>query len=296
MKVAIVGGTGRLGTPVAKALQLAGMDITIVTRNADKASQQMGDHYRYAEASLDDVASLERALFGMDAVHINLGGNTEQECDQNVRLGTENIVKAAQTMGLSLISMISGTTVCEGNTFFYDINAKYQAEQAIVHGGIPYLVFCPSWFMESLPQFVNRGRASIFGTGETPIRWLAASDYAQMVATAYKNTSIRNKRFILHGPKAITLRSALSVYAHHLDPVPSVGTAPYWLASVLSWLTGQKAIKHAANMCRYYEQVGDLGDPSEAVKLLGAPTTELSTWCAQSQTKPAQVVRLTSVG
>ena len=296
MKVAIVGGTGRLGLPVAEAMKQAGLNVTIVTRDAKKTRDRLGDDFLYVEANLDDVASLERALFGMDAVHINVSGYTESQCDQNIRIGTENIVTAAQNLKLRLISTISGTTVCEGNSHFYDIKAKYQAEKAIIHGGIPYLIFCPSWFMESLPQFVSGGRASIFGAGEQPIHWVAASDYAQMVVKAYQDKGIRNKRFIVHGPKAMNMRAAMNVYVHHLSPVLRVSHAPYWLASALSWLTGKPEIKHAAKFCRYYEDGGDLGDPAETNRLLGAPTTELRQWCANTLKPEGQVIKLRSVG
>jgi len=296
MKAAIVGGTGRLGAPVAKALQQAGIAVTIVTRNATKAAKQLGDQFSYVEASLDDVASLERALFGMDAVHINLAGSSEKECDRNIRQGAEHIALAAKNLKLKLISLISGTTVCEQNTHFYDIKAKYEAEQALISSGLPYLIFCPSWFMESLPQFVNGGRASLFGPGEQTTHWVAAADYAQMVARAYLDSRIRNKRLLVHGPQAISMRGALEQYVQFLDPDLAVTTAPYWLGTVLSMLTGKAEIRHAARMCRYFEAVGDLGDAAETTRLLGAPTTELSQWCAAQFKQDGQVVNLRSTG
>lgn len=218
------------------------------------------------------------------------------ECDRNIRQGAENIARAAKNLKLKLISFISGTTVCEENTHFYDIKAKYEAEQAIRSSGVPYLIFCPSWFMESLPQFVNGGRASIFGPGEQTTHWLAAADYAAMVARAYLDEQIRDKRLIVHGPQALSMKAALQLYVKYLDPDLTVTNAPYWLGTVLSLVTANPAIRHAARMCRYFEAVGDLGDPSEANRLLGAPTIDLPQWCSTRFNQDEQLASLRSAG
>lgn len=279
MHVAIVGGTGLLGQPIAKALLNTGYKVTIVTRNAAKAVETMGKGFEYAEAAIDDMTSLQQAFHSVDAVHVNLSGYTPAQCEQIIHQGTANIVGAAQCAGVQLISMITGATVCEANSGFYEIKAKLAAENIIKGSGIPYVIFCPSWFMESLPNFINNGRANIFGSGSVPIHWLAADDYAKQFLHAYATPEVRNKRLTLHGPSAISLQSALTTYVECLEPTLTVNHSPYWLGTLLTWLTGDKSIRHAAKLCRYYESVGDIGDPSETNELVGAPKIELSDWC-----------------
>ena len=279
MNVAIIGGTGRLGLPVAHSLKQQGMHITIVTRDVEASKLNLGTGFKYAQADVSNMASLVQALKGMDAVHINLSGVNAEECKSTIHHGTEHIVKAAQINQLSLISMISGTTVCEDNRFFYDIDAKYAAEQTLINSGIPYLIFRPSWFMETLPQFVEGKRASIFGPGKQLIHWLAVDDYTEIVSCAYADISIRNKRLTIHGPDAVSLTQAVSMYADHLEPKPNVSNTPYWFAPIISWLTKKPAIQYASDLCRYYEKVGDVGDPSETNSLFGPPSSNLKQWC-----------------
>lgn len=296
MRIAIIGGSGNLGTPVAKALLSQGHHVTIVTRDVSSTRKKMGDEFEYAQASLHEPDSLTQALKSAQAIHINLAGYTKTECETVIHQGTVNIVKVAKALNIKLISFISGTTVFEANRSFYDIDAKLKAESAIQQSGIPYLIFCPSWFMESLPNFINQGRASIFGPGKVPIHWLSTQDYARIVVQCYESPKYYNQRLFLHGPQALSLSQALAVYLDHMHPQLKLSHAPYWLATILTWLTGDKKIRYAADLCRYYEKVGDMGDPQATRDLLGdglgTPTLHLQQWSEQqaAQQNPDNVL------
>ncbi len=43
------------------------------------------------------------------------------------------------------------------------IDKKYRAEQAIIQSGIPYLIFRPTCFFESLGLMVRNGKAMVIG-------------------------------------------------------------------------------------------------------------------------------------
>lgn len=42
-------------------------------------------------------------------------------------------------------------------------------------------------------------------------------------------------------------------------------------------------MKFGADLAAYFDRVGELGDPSEANDLLGAPTTTLDDWLEQKR-------------
>jgi len=60
------------------------------------------------------------------------------------------------------------------------------AEQAARSSGVPFTIFRCTMFMETLPKFVRDGKAMVMGRQPHPWRWLAADDYAAMVARAYE--------------------------------------------------------------------------------------------------------------
>ena len=72
--------------------------------------------------------------------------------------------------------------------------------------GVPYTIFRATFFMETLPRFVRRTRASLLGNQPHPWRWVAADDYARMVAAAYTTPAAANKLLTILGPEPWTMR------------------------------------------------------------------------------------------
>ena len=219
-----------------------------------------------------DSSCLEEALHGCYGVHISLPSEVEQ-------LVAETVAEVASRHGVERISYISGRTVAEENRWSPMINRKFLAEQAIREAGIPYTIFCPTWFMESLPLFVVQGRASVLGKQPYPYHWVAAEDYARMVSTAYGLDAAANQRFMVQGPEAIRMDEALQRYCAVFHPdIKKVSTMPIWLVKLLATLTGNQELKGAGEMMAYFEKVGEGRQPAIVNGLLGAPTTTLDMW------------------
>lgn len=274
--ILVVGGTGRLGEPVARRLQADGYLVRVFTRVPDKACAMFGPGYEITAGDVEDRLSLEKALKGCYGVHINLEGGLDPDLE---RRGVENIVQAAASAHVQRISYISGATVSEENCWFAGTRAKFYAEAAIRASGIPYSIFKPSFFMESLPSYVSGKRASVIGHQPHRWHWVAAADYARMVSNAYWSPGAVNKDFYVYGPQAYTLREALEKYCAIVHPDVTVGNLPLWAASILARLTRQEALRAVLPFFHYAGKVGENGDPGEANALLGMPTTTLEQWC-----------------
>jgi uncharacterized protein YbjT (DUF2867 family) len=216
-------------------------------------------------------------MSGCDGVHISVGGPVDQ-------LSAENVAALASQAGITHITYLSGSTVCEQNGWFPMVQQKLMAEKAIRECGVPYTIFCPTWPMEQLPRFIAPAKVMTIGKQPTPLHWFAADDLARMVSTAYQTEAAKNKRFYVHGPEALPMKAALERACAALKPeVTSVGMMPVWLARVIGTLTGNDMLKFAAGLMGYFDKAGELGDPTEANQLLGAPTTTLDQWLADKQ-------------
>lgn len=212
---------------------------------------------------------------GCFGVHINLSGEIEQ-------LGVENVSSVASKVKLQRITYISGTSVAEENIWVPLIKRKYYAEQAIRSCGVPYGIFCPTWFMEVLPKYVRGNRAFVFGKQPNPYHLIAAEDYARMVAASYSLDDEIHKRFIIHGPEGILFHEAIKRYCSVVHPaIKKVSTIPYWLASIIASVKGQKQMKMASDFMAAFEKIGERGDPSESNHILGAPKIRLDDWLQQ---------------
>lgn len=277
--ILVIGGTGMLGQPVSLCLKEAGFQVRIMTRDLQKARKTFDDSFEMVAGDPMDTVCLEEALDGCYGVHINLPAEVEQQV-------AETVSRTASRHGVERISYISGATVAEENRWFPMINRKFLAEQAIREAGIPYTIFCPTWFMESLPRFVVQGRASVLGKQPHPYHWVAAEDYARMVSTAYGLDAAANQRFIVHGPEAIRMHEALRRYCAVFHPdIKQVSSMPFWLVKLLATLTGNRELKGAGELMSYFEKVGERGNPANANHILGAPSMTLDTWLEKRKAK-----------
>ena len=270
-KILVIGATGLIGQPVAEKLQESGFDVRIISRDGMKARNLFSDAFELVVGDPTQATQLKAALDGCYGVHINLQGEPEQ-------IVAEQVARLGAAAGIERITYISGATVRQENRWFPFINYKFLAEQAIQNSGIAYTIFRPTWFMESLPQFVQNGRATIFGKQPIPYHWLAADDYAAMGTAVYTQNSAVNQTLTLHGPEGITMMDALSRYCAAVHPDVTPSAMPFWAAKMLAALMRSGQMKTAVNLMAYFEKVGELGDPAEANRLLGAPATTLDKW------------------
>ena len=279
-RILVIGATGLLGKPVATHLNGSGFDVRLMVRNVEKAAGRFSDDFEIVKGDILDTESVKKAMDGCFGVHINLSGEIEQ-------VGVENISSAAAPMKLQRITYISGTSVAEENIWVPVMKRKFFAEKAIRESGVPYSIFCPAWFMEILHKYVRGNRAYVFGKQPNPYHFIAADDYARMVTTSYELDEAINKRFIIHGPEGILFHEAVEQYCNALHPeIKKVSTMPYWLAAIISRVKRKKEIKIVSDFMAAFEKIGELGDPSEANKILGTPEIKLSDWLQQ---KKAQV-------
>jgi uncharacterized protein YbjT (DUF2867 family) len=271
-KILVIGATGMLGQPVARRLKEDGYQVRVLARDVEKARELFDESFEIVQGDVTDPGGLERAMEGCQGVHISVGGPVDQ-------LSAENVAALAPKLGLERISYISGATAFEQNRWFPATEQKLNAEKAIRECGVPYTVFCPTWPMEQLPRFAREGQPFLIGKQPSPLHWFAADDLARMVSTAYQREEAANKRFFVHGPEAMTMKEALERYCRVFYPEGKpVSVMPIWLAKVMAFLTRNEMLKFASNLMAYFYKIGEMGDPTEANQVLGAPTITLDAW------------------
>jgi len=278
--ILVVGATGMLGEPVARQLEKDGYAVRILARNPEKAKAKLGDSFEFVMGDVEVPSSLEKAIEGCFGVHINLrGGPKAEDFDRIEHRGTVNVVDVSAKLGVQRITYLSGAAVFEENSWFPSAKAKLQAESAIRGSGVTYSIFCATHFMESLSLAIRGKRASVIGQQPHRLHWLAASDYAKMVSKSFRLPEAANKRFFVYGPEALTMTEALRKYCSIVHPGVKVSSVPIWLLSLIGRVSFNAELQFIAELMRFFEKVGEGGDPTEANRLLGTPTTTLEQWC-----------------
>ncbi len=281
--ILIIGGTGMLGKPVAQQLKADGFNVRLLVRNPEKAQKLLGAGYEIVKGDVDNAAALKEAMTGVDGVHISLkGGPTEADFERMDHLATRDIANAAKEMNVGRVTILSAYAVSEEKADTPESRSKVKGEAALKSSGVPYTIFRASWFMETLPLFVQGKSISLIGNLPHPLHWISAEDYARMVSKSYQTDETLNKELYIFGPEAYTMGEAMKIYADHTG----VKVAPMstQMLAALGALTFKAEWKGMAVLMKHYENWGEDGSPEEANHLLGAPRITLKEWCEKNRT------------
>ena len=249
MKILVVGASGMLAKPVVKKLDQNGFEVRLFSRTVKKS--MFDKEYEIVNGDVFNRSDLEKAIDGCDAIYITLSKVDEGKA-------TKAIVEVAKEKNIKLIGLVSGASVSEKNRWFWMIENKYQAEQALIKSEIPYIIFRPTWFMESLNLLVRNGKAMLIGKQPNPSHWLAADDFGSMAARAFQKTEAQNKIFYCYGPEKFLMKDVLTKYCAEIHPeIKKVSSIPIGMMKFIAFLTGKKDMKIAASMFGYFEKVGE---------------------------------------
>lgn len=217
--IAIIGATGLLGKPVTVQLISAGFNVTIVSRNVEKAKAIFGD-VTVVYADLADKKSLSTALQGQEIVYLNL------HIKPNVRRtdflaetdGLINFLEAAKQAGVKRIAYLSSMVKdYQSETLFkwWVFEAKQKAVQLIKGAGIPYTIFVSSSFMENFTKdggFMKANSLNLVGKSKVKLFWISANDYAKQVAKSFELLTDENREYYVQGPESHTTENALNIF------------------------------------------------------------------------------------
>jgi uncharacterized protein YbjT (DUF2867 family) len=274
-KVLVIGASGLLAGPVIRKLDEKGYDLRLFSRSV-KPSMFVID-YEITQGDVFNLADLEKAVTGCDAVHISLASAD----DVNV---VSNIIEVSKKNGVRRISLVSGCTVAEENRWCKFTDDKFRTEQMIMQSGLSWFIFRPTWFFESLPMFVRNGKASVLGRLTDRYHWVAADDLGTMVADAYSTAGAENRIYYIYGPERYTMKEMLDKYCRALHPeIKSVGETPLLPLKIIAFLTRNRQLKFAASLFGYFEKVHEPEIPEADLALLTRPATDFDTWVKDKQ-------------
>lgn len=283
--ILVIGATGTVGAPVARQLRDDGYRVRLLVRDPKRAAAQLGSGFEYIQGSIEDEEVVKQALSSCTGAHLSLqAGSSPEDIKRIEYLGAMRVVELAAEQHLAHLTYVSGMFVgAEVSFATLDDQAKSGVEQALQQSGISFTIFRPTYFMDNLPKHLQGKRAMLLGKQPHPLHLVAASDFGRMVSRAFQEPLAANKTFSIQWPEALTLEEALHLYCSLFSPEAKVTTIPLWLMSVMDTLFLGKQRRRTLRMMQVLQHTGEFGDPSEANRLLGAPTTTLRAWCEQQR-------------
>ena len=279
--VLVIGGGGQLGAPVVRRLLEDGFRVRVLVRancpaRADGPEEVLGD--------VDDIDSLRRAITGCDAVHISLrGGPRDADYERVEHRGTARVADVAAESGRRVRLSYVSHMLAAPDSRSASLRAKWSAEHAIAASGVPYTIFRPTYFMETLPRHIRGRTATVLGRQRHRFHMLAAEDFAAMVSRALSTDPAVNQTLTVYGPEAYTIPAALRIYCDVCAPGVTVASRPLWLMAALDRTVLRGSLGDTIPLMHALQELGEQGDPREAVRLLGPATTNLADWCSRQR-------------
>lgn len=277
-KVLFIGASGMIGYPVARELIRAGFDLTLFGRETEKLNR-LFPNIKNMKGDVFETDSLKAAMKDQEIVYINLSINKTARSSepQPEREGIKNILEAAGATGIKRIGYISSLIknyrgMNQFSWWAFDI--KHAAVEAIRHSGIPYSVFYPSTFMETIDQQMIRGnKIFLAGTSEYPMWFISGNDFGAQVAWALKKAGDSNQEYAIQGPEAYTFELAAKIFKSQCKKkytIVKVPLLPMKIAGVF-----KPEFQYAARICEALNKYPEKFESQATWDELGKPLTTL---------------------
>ncbi|MBI3073273.1 MAG: NAD-dependent epimerase/dehydratase family protein [Deltaproteobacteria bacterium] len=240
MKVLLTGGSGFLGSHIARELTAAGHSARLLLREGSKRDGLVGLTYETALGDILDRASLDRAMDGVDAV-IHTAGLVSFRRKAKADLfrvnvdGTRNVLAAAQARGIRVVhtSSIAAIGATEspsvlneespwtiGDYGIHYINSKRRGEEVVrefAEQGVNAVIVNPGTILGPGDVYLTssrfvleylRGRNTFYPGGGTSFCDVREVARAHVTALTKGRTG---ERYILAGQN-VTYREALQTF------------------------------------------------------------------------------------
>jgi uncharacterized protein YbjT (DUF2867 family) len=226
--VLLIGGTGYVGDAMRPRLRDAGYDVRLLVRDAGKATRYGQEGYASAIGEVGDVASLTRAMQGVDAI-INLvaiirehGRATFESVNYQ---GSVNVTNAAREAGV--MRLVQMSALGAGNLPNYPYHfTKWRAENYVKDSGLDWTIFRPSivfgpgqqyQFITALADVVKKAPLiPVVGSGASRFQPIHHDDVADCFIRALADRAGVGQTYEIAGAEVVTYEQILDECARAL--------------------------------------------------------------------------------
>ena len=279
MTIAVTAATGQLGRLVVASLKAKrpASEIVALARHPAKAAD-LGVAVREADYSKPET--LAKALAGVDTLLLISSSEIGQRAVQH-----RNVIEAAKKAG---VKRIVYTSLLRADSTPLSLGEEHKATEAELRAsGVPFTILRNGWYTENYTSAIGgalAGGAFVGTAGEGKISGAARADYAAAAVAALTGEGHAGKTYELAGDQPFTLKdlaAEISRQSGKTIPYKNLSAADY--AGALAGHGLPEGIAKAIAGWGVDASKGALfHDGHELSKLIGRPTTPLSTTVAEA--------------
>lgn len=253
MKILVTGGTGVVGQAAVSELTRRGHTVRLLSRKAERDSEQWPSGVESWPASITDAESLRGSADGCDVVLHVAGIVSETLPDvtfENTNVeGTRNIVNEAQRAKCGRIIYVSSLGADTGTSAYH--RSKRRAEEIVRGFAGGWIILRPGNVygpgddvMSLLLQMVRTlPIVPVVGGGEDPFQPIWVGDLAQVIGAAAERTDLHGKTLDLAGEDQTSMNDVVDRFIAITGRKPQRVPIPASLISAGAALAGLAGVK-----------------------------------------------------
>jgi uncharacterized protein YbjT (DUF2867 family) len=245
--ITVFGGTGFLGSRVARELLDAGQAVRLAARRPTlPAWAEPGDPLELVRADIRCEAEVGQALEGargaVNAVSLYVESRRLSFEDVHVE-GAGRLARLAQAEGVETFVQLSGIGASPSSRSRY-VRARGRGESAVIDAYPKAVILRPSVmfgpedaFLSRLASLTRLPVIPLFGSGETRLQPVHVLDVARALVRLSGEVPHERRLFELGGPDILRYRDVLELIMAHLERERPLLTVPFplWhLAALLA--------------------------------------------------------------
>ncbi len=217
--ILIVGASGHLGSAAARRLLEHGKAVRVMTRNPASVAQLKRLGAEVVSGDLRNPASLRNACQGVEQIlacaHAlnGKGDNNPHTVDD---LGNRQLIEAAKATGVKHFIFISirGASPESRLPFF---RIKSAVESSLHASGMPFTILRPTAYMDLWGELIGlpilqQGKATLFGSGNNPINFVAVDDVAAVACAVLEQGRALNQAIEVCGPENLSMNQVAQIF------------------------------------------------------------------------------------
>jgi uncharacterized protein YbjT (DUF2867 family) len=227
----VMGATGHVGSAAAEYLLQAGHEVTVVTRNAERAQRRWGGtRARIAEADANDPSSL-RAVFrqGRRAFLLNPPADVSTDTDAVERRTVAGILAALEGSGLEKV-VAQSTAGARPGERIGDLTVLWELEEGLRRQAIPAAINRGAFYMsnwdDQLEAVRETGVLTSLYPRDVPLPMAAPRDLGEAAARRLLSPVWDVEVQYVEGPRRYTAGDVARAFAHALGQSVEVSVIP----------------------------------------------------------------------
>jgi NAD(P)H dehydrogenase (quinone) len=253
-QILVTGATGHLGKAVTESLlkKTDASNISILTRNAEKAEDFKAQGVDLRLGDYSDYASLVKAFAGVDKLYMVSGNDIPNRSQQH-----GNVINAAKEAGIKHIVYTSFQRKNETNSspINFVASSHLHTEEILKASGLTYTILQHGIYADMIPIFAGEhlleNKTIYLPAGDGKTTYALRADQAEAGANVLLDTTgkYENKTIELAGAEGISWSDA---------------------AAIISEITGENIIYVSPSNEEFKEALTKFGVPAEIIAITTA--------------------------